>query len=61
MYSNNGALQYGYRYMMDFMIPVVMLIAYHAGERISTTLKTLIIASVFINYYGTISWFRGPC
>jgi hypothetical protein len=61
MYSNNGALQYGYRYMMDFIIPVILLIAYNAGERISAPLKALIIASIFINYYGTISWFKGPC
>jgi len=61
MYSNNGALQYGFRYMLDFTIPMIMLIAYNAGERISAPLKTLIIASIFINYYGTLSWFRGPC
>jgi hypothetical protein len=47
--------------MMDFMIPMIMLIAYNAGERVSALLKTLIIASIFINYYGTLSWFRGPC
>ena len=29
--------------MMDFMIPVVMLIAYNAGEWMSTNLKTLIL------------------
>ena len=61
MYSNNGAIQYGYRYMLDFTIPIIMLIAYNAGERISAPLKTLIIASIFINFYGTLSWFRGPC
>jgi hypothetical protein len=61
MYSNNGSQQYGSRYMMDFMIPMIMLIAYNAGERVSVLLKTLIIASIFINYYGTLSWFRGPC
>jgi hypothetical protein len=61
MYSNNGSQQYGSRYMMDFMIPMIMLIAYNAGERISAPQKTLIIASIFINYYGTISWFKGPC
>jgi len=61
MYSNSGALQYGYRYMLDFTIPMFMLIAYNAGERISAPLKTLIIASIFINFYGALSWFRGPC
>jgi hypothetical protein len=61
LYSNNGSQQYGFRYMLDFMIPMIMLIACNAGERISAPLKTLIIASIFINYYGTLSWFRGPC
>jgi hypothetical protein len=61
LYSNNGSQQYGYRYMLDFTIPIIMLIAYNAGNRISTFLKALIIASIFVNYYGTLSWFRGPC
>ncbi|MGD0750965.1 MAG: hypothetical protein ABSA23_06105 [Anaerolineales bacterium] len=61
LYSNNGSQQYGFRYMLDFMIPMIMLIACNAGERISAPLKTLIIASILINYYGTLSWFRGPC
>jgi hypothetical protein len=61
LYSNNGSQQYGYRYMLDFTIPLIMLIAYNAGEKISGLLKALIIASIFINYYGTLSWFRGPC
>ncbi len=61
MYSNNGAVQYGYRYMLDFTIPMIMLIAYNAGERISAPLKAFIIASIFINFYGALSWFRGPC
>jgi hypothetical protein len=47
--------------MLDFTIPMIMLIAYNAGERISAPQKALIIASIFINYYGTISWFKGPC
>jgi hypothetical protein len=61
MYSNNGAIQYSYRYLMDFIVPVIMIIAYNAGEKVSRLLKTLIIVSIIINYYGTISWFKGPC
>ena len=61
MYSNNGAIQYGYRYVMDFIIPVIMLIAFNVGGKVSWFLKTLIIASVIINYYGLISWFYSPC
>ena len=61
LYSNNGANQYGYRYIMDFIFPVIMIIASNVGEEVSGFLKTLIIASFVINYYGTISWFRSPC
>jgi hypothetical protein len=61
MYHNNGANQYGYRYVMDFFMPIVLLIAFSAGKRVSFPLKLLIVLSVLINYYGIISWFRGPC
>ncbi len=61
MYSNTGANQYGYRYLMDFFIPVIMVIAYNVGEKISGLMKALIIASIIINYYGTISSMSKPC
>lgn len=61
MYHNNGAVQIAYRYVMDFAIPLVMVIAFTTGERISTPLKVLIILSVIINYYAIISWYFGPC
>ncbi len=61
LYSNNGANQYGYRYVMDFIIPAIMIIAFTAGRKISALLQILIVASIIINYYGTISWFKSPC
>jgi hypothetical protein len=61
MYSNTGANQYGYRYVMDFFIPVIMVIGYNVGERVSGVLKSLIIASLLINYYGTISTLNVSC
>lgn len=61
MYHNNGSNQYSYRYWMDFVVPVMMLLAYTAGRRISFPLKVLITASILVNYYGIISWYRGPC
>jgi hypothetical protein len=61
MYHNNGANQYSYRYIMDFILPVIMLIALNSGEKISIPLKFLIILSILINYYGIISWYKGPC
>jgi hypothetical protein len=61
MYSNTGANQYGYRYVMDFFIPVIMIIASNVGEKISGLMKALIVASIIINYYGTISSMSKPC
>jgi hypothetical protein len=61
MYSNTGANQYGYRYVMDFFIPVIMIIASNIGEKISGLMKALIVASIVINYYGTISSMSKPC
>ena len=60
-YSNNGAIQYSYRYVMDFIVPVMMIIAFNAGDKVSRLLKALIVVSIIINYYGTISWFHSPC
>jgi hypothetical protein len=61
MYHNTGAVQISYRYVMDFAIPLIMLMAFKAGEKISLPLKILIILSVIINYYAIVSWYYGPC
>lgn len=61
MYHNNGAVQITYRYVMDFAVPMMMLIAANAGKKVSPLLKGLIAASILINYYCIISFFRGPC
>jgi hypothetical protein len=61
MYHNTGSIQIAYRYVLDFAIPMIMVIAFTAGERISLPLKALIILSIMINYYAIISWYHGPC
>jgi hypothetical protein len=61
MYSNTGANQYAYRYLMDFFIPAIMIIANNVGEKISGLMKSLIVASIIINYYGTISSMSVHC
>jgi hypothetical protein len=61
MYHTIGNLQYGYRYMMDFIIPIMMIIAFTAGKKVSFPLKILIVISIIINYYGIISWYQSPC
>ena len=61
MYHNVGAIQYSYRYLMDFIIPIMMIIAFNAGKKVSFPLKILIVISIIINYYGIISWYHSPC
>jgi hypothetical protein len=61
MYHNTGAMQYGYRYVMDFIIPIIMIIALNAGKKISIPLKALIVISILVNYYGLLSWYHSPC
>jgi hypothetical protein len=60
-YHNTGAVQISYRYVMDFVIPLIMVLAFTAGERISIPLKALIILSIIVNYYAIVSWYYGPC
>lgn len=52
------AWEFGYRFTMDFMIPMVVLLAVAAGERISWFMRILIIAGVMVNYFGVL-WYFG--
>ena len=61
MYHNDGSIQFAYRYSFDFMLPIILLIAANAREKISWQLKLLILASVVINYFGTVSWYFSTC
>jgi hypothetical protein len=54
-YYNTGATQFGYRFSLDFMPEVVVLLAC-ALARISWLMRVLIILGVAINAYG-VAWF----
>jgi hypothetical protein len=54
MYYNSGALQVGYRFSLDFMPLVVMLIATLFDKKISITALFLIAVSIFVNYFGVL-------
>ena len=58
-YYNTGWWQFGYRYSLDFMPVVMVLLAIAARERISTKFWILIVAGVLINAWGTW-WFMNP-
>ena len=60
-YHNDGSIQYAYRYIIDFIIPLIMLLALNAGQKVSWPLRLLIIISIAMNYFGTVSWFFSKC
>ena len=52
------AWEFGYRFIMDFMIPLIPLLAIAAGKRISWLFKALIVMGIFVNYLGVL-WYFG--
>ncbi len=61
LYFNTGSLQFGYRFLMDLIIPLLLLLALAAGERLSLLFKILILCGVLVNYYGVLWFFAGYC
>jgi hypothetical protein len=57
LYHNTGAYQFGYRYVLDFILPVVMLMA-ATLKKAPWPLIVLIILSILINLAGAW-WFIG--
>jgi hypothetical protein len=55
-YFNTGWSQFGYRFSLDFTVPLLVLIAFGSGSKVSRLLKLLIAASILINFWGT-AWF----
>lgn len=57
-YYNPGWHQFGYRFSLDFTIPLLVGLAAGLKEPPSALLKALIVLSVLINAWGTV-WFAG--
>jgi Galactokinase galactose-binding signature len=58
-YYNTGWWQFGYRFSLDLMTPLVLLIAIGAGARVGWTLRVLILLGVVVNAWGTW-WYLNP-
>jgi hypothetical protein len=56
-YYNTGAAQFGYRFSLDFMVPVLILLALTAKDRVSL-IRILIILGIIVNAWG-VFWFWG--
>ena len=56
LYHNTGSQQFGYRYILDFLEPLIALLAVGLGKKIPWHFVLLVLASVAINLYGA-NWF----
>jgi len=56
LYHNTGSHQFGYRYILDFLIPLIVLLAVGLGKKIPWHFLVLALVSIAINLYGT-NWF----
>jgi hypothetical protein len=56
LYYNTGWWQFGYRFSLDFMTPVMVLLALAAQTRITWSMRTLILAGILVNLYGVLWW-----
>jgi hypothetical protein len=61
-YHNTGAWQAGYRYLLDFLLPLWLLLGVAVGERPSWLFKALTVVSMLFSLMGILWWFRvWPC
>ena len=58
-YYNTGYAQFGYRFSLDFMVPMVVLLAVGAGQRVSWLMRALIMIGVLVNGWG-VEWYPNP-
>ncbi len=56
LYSNTGAHQFGYRYILDMLVPLIVLLAVGMNNKIPWHFIVLVLVSVVINMYGA-DWF----
>lgn len=58
-YFDTGSTQFGYRFSLDLMVPMMVLLAIAAGNRVSWVMRILIVAGILVNAWG-VAWFGGP-
>jgi hypothetical protein len=56
LYHNTGSHQFGYRYILDFLVPLMLLLSVGLKRKIPWHFVLLVLASIAINMYGA-NWF----
>jgi len=59
LYQNTGFVQFSYRFAVDFM-PLLVLLMALGGRRLSTPVKVLIIIGVLMNLFGAATFGLSP-
>jgi hypothetical protein len=57
LYQNSGWVQFGYRFSLDYMVLLVMLLAI-GGRPLTRVARALIIAGIAINLFGALTFDR---
>lgn len=57
-YYNTGWWQFGYRFSLDFMVPVMVLLALAVRQRLPGPFRLLVLAGMLVNLYGVFWWHR---
>ena len=55
-YHNTGAHQFGYRYILDFILPLMILLGFSLKKKIPWHFVALTLLSIAVNLYGA-DWF----
>lgn len=56
LYYNTGWAQFGYRFSLEFMVPVIVLLAVAVAPRAPLTFRVLVAVGIVINAAGTVWW-----
>ena len=59
LYQNSGFVQFGYRFSLDYMVLLIMLLAV-GNARLSAAWKALVIFAVGVNLFGAVTFDRSP-
>jgi hypothetical protein len=57
LYQNSGWVQFGYRFSLDYLVLLILLLAV-GGRPLTRTVKALILAGIVINLFGAITFDR---
>jgi hypothetical protein len=62
LHYSTGATQFGYRFLLDFLLPVMVLLGISVPDKTLPVLqKTLILFGILVNYWGLWWFFRHWC